>query len=92
MLWDLTIALLVLGILCVGSRRLGAELTLFGLVSWTIALSRWYSTGRYMLAVIPFFIVLGMWARGSRMRWVSTVSLVLLVFFTMEFAQGSWID
>jgi hypothetical protein len=92
MLWDLTIALLVLGVLCAGSRRLGAELTLLGLVSWTIALSRWYSTGRYMLAVIPFFIVVGMWARGSRMRWISTVSLVLLVFFTMEFAQGSWID
>jgi hypothetical protein len=92
MLWDLTIALVVLGALCLGARRLGLELTVFGLLSWTIALSRWYSTGRYMLAVIPFFLVVALWARGSRLRWVATVSLVLLVFFTAEFAQGSWID
>jgi hypothetical protein len=92
MLWDLTIALVVLGALCLGARRLGLELTVFGLLSWTIALSRWYSTGRYMLAVIPFFLVVALWAKGRRLRWVATVSLVLLVFFTAEFAQGSWID
>jgi len=33
MLWDLIIALVVLSALCAGFRRLGAELTVFGLVS-----------------------------------------------------------
>jgi hypothetical protein len=92
MLWDLSIGLLVLAVLILSARRLGLDLTLFGLAAWCFAMSRWYSTGRYMLAVLPFFVALGLWAEGRRLRWVATCSLMLLVFFTSEFVQGSWVD
>ena len=92
MLWDLLIGLLVLGVLVLSARGLGLNMTLFGLAAWCFAMCRWYSTGRYMLAVLPFFVALGLWADGRRLRRVSMVSLLLLVFFTSEFAQGSWVD
>src|SRR5262249_53784288 len=92
MLWDLSIGLLVLAVLVLSARRLGLDLTLFGLAAWCFAMSRWYSTGRYMLAGLPFFVALGLWAEGRRLRWVVTCSLMLLVFFTSEFVQGSWVD
>lgn len=92
LLWDLVIGLLVLAVLLLSARRLGLEMTLFGLAAWCFALSRWYSTGRYMLAVLPFFVAVGLWAEGRRLRWMTTVSVLLLVFFTSEFVQGSWVD
>jgi hypothetical protein len=45
-----------------------------------------------MLAVLPFFIAVAIWADGRRLRRVTTASLILLVFFTSEFAQGNWVD
>jgi hypothetical protein len=92
LLWDLLIGLIVLAVIMLNWRRLGLELTIYGLASWCFALSRWYSTGRYMLAVLPFFIAVALWADGARLRRVTMVSIVLLVFFTAEFAQGSWVD
>jgi hypothetical protein len=92
MLWDLLIGVLVLGVLLLSARRLGLDMTLYGLAAWCFAMSRWYSTGRYMLAVLPFFVAVGLWAEGPRLRRMTTVSVLLLVFFTSEFAQGSWVD
>jgi Gpi18-like mannosyltransferase len=92
LLWDLLIGLLVLAVILAGARRLGRQHTAYALAAWCFALSRWYSTGRYMLAVLPFFIVVGLWAKGRRGQRLSIASLVLLVFFTAEFAQGSWVD
>ncbi len=92
LLWDLIAAIVVLAVLLVSYRRLGAELTLFGLAAWCFALSRYLSTGRYLLAVLPFFIAVAIWAEGRRLKRVATITLPLLVFFTAEFAQGNWID
>jgi hypothetical protein len=92
LLWDLLIGLLVLAVIVLSWRRLGVELTLYGLASWCFAMSRWYSTGRYMLAVLPFFIAVALWADGKRLRRVTVVSILLLVFLTAEFAQGNWVD
>jgi hypothetical protein len=92
MVWDLLVALLVLGVLVVSARRLGPDLSLYGLAAWCFALSRWYSTGRYMLAVLPFFIAVSVGAGPKQWRWVAAVSTVLLIFFVSQFVQGSWID
>jgi hypothetical protein len=92
MVWDLAVGLLVLVVLALGWHRLGHDVALFGLASWCFSLSRWYSTGRYMLAVLPFFIAVALWAGGRRLKYVTMVSLLLLVFFASQFAQGSWID
>ena len=93
MLWDLAIALLGLLALALSWRRLGPALCLYGLAGWCFMMTRWYSTGRYTLAILPLFLALALWAETPRrFRWLSTASLVLLVFFTTQFVQNSWID
>jgi Gpi18-like mannosyltransferase len=92
MLWDLVIALIVLAVLIVSWRRLGIELFVYGLASWCFALSRWYSTGRYMLAILPFFVAVAIWTDKKRLRPITTTSMLLLVFLAAQFAQGSWVD
>jgi Gpi18-like mannosyltransferase len=92
MLWDLIIGLIILAVLLLLWRRLGIELFVYGLASWCFALSRWYSTGRYMLAVLPFFIAVAIWADGKRLRPISMASMLFLVFLAAEFAQGNWVD
>ncbi len=92
MVWDLLVALLVLGVLLGAARRLGPGLSLYGLAAWCFALSRWYSTGRYMLAVLPFFVAVALFADAKRIQRVTIVSALLMVFFASQFAQGSWID
>ncbi len=91
MVWDLLAALLVLAVLLVSAKRLGPELSLYGLAAWCFALSRWYSTGRYMIAVLPFFVAVALGA-GTKLRWIVGVSALLMIFFASQFAQGSWID
>ena len=45
------------------------------------------------LGILPFFLALALWAETPRrFRWLSTASLALLVFFTSQFVQNSWID
>lgn len=92
LLWDLVSALGVLALLLLGARRLGLDLTLFGLAGWCFALSRYLSTGRYMLAVLPAFIVLALMLDETRLRRLAWFAVPLLFFFTAEFTQGSWID
>ncbi len=92
LLWDLLIGLIVLAVILLCWRRLGLELSLYGLASWCFAMSRWYSTGRYMLAVLPVFIAVALWADGKRLRRITMASILLLVFLTAEFAQGNWVD
>jgi hypothetical protein len=92
LLWDLASALGILALLLLGARRLGLDLTLFGLAAWCFAMSRYLSTGRYMLAVLPAFIVAAMWLDDRQLRRLALVAIPLLFFFTAEFAQGSWID
>jgi len=93
MLWDLAIAILGLLVLALSWRRLGPALSSYGLVSWCFMMTRWYSTGRYTLAILPLFLALALWAETPRrFRWLSTASLALLVFFTTQFVQNSWID
>ncbi|MGH2388876.1 MAG: hypothetical protein ACRDIE_11800 [Chloroflexota bacterium] len=92
LLWDLVAALTVLTVLLLGARRLGLDLTLFGIAAWCFALSRYLSTGRYMLAVLPAFIVAALWLDDTRLRRLAWFAIPLLFFFTAEFAQGSWLD
>jgi hypothetical protein len=92
LLWDLASALGILALLLLGTRRLGLDLTLFGLAAWCFAMSRYLSTGRYMLAVLPAFIVAAMWLDDRQLRRVALIAIPLLFFFTAEFAQGNWID
>ncbi len=92
LLWDLTSALGILALLLLGARRIGLDLTLFGLAAWCFAMSRYLSTGRYMLAVLPAFIVAALWLDDTRLRRPALIALPLLLFFTAEFAQGNWID
>jgi hypothetical protein len=92
LLWDLASALGILALLLLGARRLGLDLTLFGLAGWCFAMSRYLSTGRYMLAVLPAFIVAALWLDDTRLRRLTLIAVPLLLFFTAEFAQGSWID
>ena len=93
LLWYLLIALISLGMLLISWRRLGWELTFFGLAGWCFLMTRWYSTGRYMLSVLPFFIAMAIWADGPRrFRWLTIAGLLLLVFFTAQFVQNSWVD
>lgn len=93
MLWDLTIAALGLLVLILSWRRLGPALCLYGLAGWCFMMTRWYSTGRYTLAILPFFLALALWTETPRrFRWLSTASLALLVFFVTQFVQNSWID
>ena len=93
LLWYLLIALFSLAVLLLSWRRLGTDLALFGLAGWCFLMTRWYSTGRYILAVLPFFIALALWADSRRrLRWLVTPSLLLLAFYVAEFAQNSWVD
>jgi|GEM_PF-2198359 len=92
MVWDLLVGLLVLLVLALSWRRLGASLSLYGVASWAFALSRWYSTGRYMLAVMPFFIAVAVWVPNRKLKYFTVVTTLLMVFFAAEFAQGGWID
>jgi hypothetical protein len=92
MLWDLLIAMLVLVVLMLSVRRLGSDVALYGVASWCFGMSRWYSTGRYMLAVLPFFVAVALWAEGKRERRITMASMIFLVFLTAEFAQGNWVD
>jgi hypothetical protein len=93
LLWYLLIALLALGVLLASWRRLGWELTIFGLAGWCFLMTRWYSTGRYMLSVLPLFVALALWSEGPRrFRWLTIACLLVLVFFCAEFAQNSWVD
>ena len=93
MLWDLTIAIVGLLVLVLSWRRLGPAIFLYGLAGWCFMMTRWYSTGRYTLAILPLFLALALWAETPRrFRWLSTASLALLVFFTSQFVQNSWID
>jgi hypothetical protein len=93
MLWDLLIALFALGVLCLGLRRAGGRLTLFGLAGWSFLMTRWYSTGRYILGVPPYFLILALWATSrTRLRILVLPSLILLAFYTMQFAHNSWVD
>lgn len=92
MVWDLVSALLVLAVIIAAWKRLGLELACYGLAAWGFAMTRWYSTGRYMLAVLPFFLAVALLARGRAFRLLTACSLMLMVFFLFQFAQGSWID
>lgn len=93
MLWDLAIAILGLLVLALSWQRLGPALSLYGLAGWCFMMTRWYSTGRYTLAILPLFLALALWTETPRrFRWLSTASLALLVFFTTQFVQNSWID
>lgn len=93
LLWDLLIALIVLGVLLASWRRLGWQLALFGLAGWCFLMTRWYSTGRYMLGVLPFFIALALWSDSPRrVRWLCLACVPVLCFFTAQFAQNSWVD
>jgi hypothetical protein len=92
LLWDLASALGILALLLFGARRIGLDLTVFGLAAWCFAMSRYLSTGRYMLAVLPAFIVAALWLDDTRLRRLVWIAVPVLFFFTAEFAQGSWID
>lgn len=91
--WYLLIALLGLGVILASARRLGWQLTIFGVAGWCFMMTRWYSTGRYTLSLMPFFIAIALWADSrARFRRLAMGSLLVLVFFTAEFAQNSWVD
>lgn len=93
LLWDLLIALFAVAVLCLGFRAVGWRLTLFGLAGWCFLMTRWYSTGRYLLGVPPFFLVLAIWATNrSRLRLIVIPCLLLLAFYTMQFSSNSWVD
>lgn len=91
-LWDLIAALLFLAVVLVSARRLGLDLTLFGLAAWCFGMSRYASTGRYMLAVLPAFIGAALWLEGRRLSWLAWVFVPILFIFICKFAQGSWVD
>jgi Gpi18-like mannosyltransferase len=91
-LWDLVSALIVLAVLLLSARRLGLELTIYGLAAWCFAMSRYASTGRYMLAVLPAFIGAAIWLDHGRLKWLAWLFVPILFVFTCKFTQGSWID
>src|SRR6185437_4171283 len=75
LLWDLMSALGILALLVLGARRLGLDLTIFGLAAWCFAMSRYLSTGRYMLAVLPAFIVAALWLDDRRLRRLALIAI-----------------
>ena len=91
-LWDLLAALIVLAVLLISTRRLGLDLTLYGLAAWCFAMSRYASTGRYMVAVLPAFIGAALWLDHGRLKWLAWLFIPILFVFTCKFTQGSWID
>ncbi|HXT35841.1 MAG TPA: hypothetical protein VN837_09715 [Chloroflexota bacterium] len=91
-LWDLLSALIVLAVLLISARRLGLDLTLYGLAAWCFAMSRYASTGRYMLAVLPAFVGAALWLDHGRLKWLAWIFVPILFVFTCKFTQGSWVD
>jgi len=91
-LWDVLSALMIIAVLLATAQRLGLELTLYGIAAWCFAMSRYASTGRYMLAVLPAFIGAALWLGNGRLKWLAWIFIPLLFVFTCKFVQGSWVD
>ncbi len=83
----------LLAILAGLKLRLRLSYNLYMLLTWALAVSTswWISVPRYILAMFPMFILLGLLAK----RKIVNVTLILcssgaLCFFTMLFAMGLW--
>jgi hypothetical protein len=52
-----------------------------------------WSMSRYVLVLFPCFIVLGIvLERAPRLKWVWVPFLALLIYLTISFANGRWVD
>jgi len=90
---DCLLAFLSAALLIVGVWRLPLTWTLYGLASWTIALTHLRSTSRFMLVIFPLYVVLALLVqKRSLVRLlVVTVSAASLAFLSYEFFVGWFI-
>lgn len=80
-------------VMCLLEWRRHAGLALYGLAATWVSLTtgQLVSQNRYVLAVVPIFFVLARWgARPTVDRIWTTVSLVLLTLYLIQFTQGLW--
>jgi hypothetical protein len=92
-LWDLTCIGLFGLLILLSARSLGAALTAYNLVQYTVGLTGLHSTSRFMLPLVPVFMVLGCWTVRRRLIFdvVLAISLALYLFFAAQFALDSWV-
>lgn len=91
-------ALLPLGILVLGWKRIPIHYALFSLTYLIFVLSTiadasipFYSHPRYMIILYPISVIFAIWGKHPRLhRWFITISLVLFVINTISFTTGLW--
>jgi len=90
------LAFAFLGLLAVAGgfvRRLRPSYTVYMLFTWMLAVSTawWISVPRYVMAMFPMFILLGLLSRRKAVTIAVTVaSVAALCFFTVLFTLGKW--
>ena len=90
------LAFAFLGLLAVAggfARRLRPSYTVYMLFTWMLAVSTawWISVPRYVMAMFPMFILLGLLSRRKAVTIAVTVaSVAALCFFTVLFTLGKW--
>ncbi|HEX9862236.1 MAG TPA: mannosyltransferase family protein [Candidatus Bathyarchaeia archaeon] len=86
----------VFGLLIVAAgflRRFRPSYTVYMLLTWMLSVSTgwWISIPRYVMAMFPMFILLGLLAHKRIIHYaIMAISTAALCFFTVLFAMGIW--
>jgi len=73
--------------------RLRLSYSVYALFTWMMSVSTgwWISVPRYVMAMFPLFILLGLFGRKKEINHVGIpVFLTSLCFFTILFSEGEW--
>lgn len=90
------LAFAVFGLLMIGVslwRRLRPVYIVYMFLSWALAVSTswWISVPRYIMAMFPMFILLGLLTKRKAVNIaIAITSTALLCYFTVFFARGWW--
>ena len=74
--------------------RFRLSYTVYMLLAWmlSVSMSQWMSVPRYVLAMFPMFILLGVLTQKKTAHWAVTLSFsALLCFFTVLFALNQFV-